>query len=87
MVPNIKKKYKSKVVLLNFLYGVAKLAIWCKIRNKVKGRENVDAVMKRLMMEYAYFNLINDVNYFFHVWGVDGFICEADDQGGFVFNL
>ncbi len=22
---------------------------------------------------------------FFHVWGGDGFICEAGDQGGFVF--
>ncbi len=21
----------------------------------------------------------------FHVWGGDGFICEAGDQGGFVF--
>ncbi len=38
-------------------------------------------------MEYAYYNLINDVESFFHVWGEDGFICEADDQGGFVFNL
>lgn len=31
-------------------------------------------IKKRLLMEYAYFCLIND---FFHVWEVDGFICEA----------
>lgn len=83
------------MVLLNFLYGAAaKLAIWCTRRNKVERRESVDAILmmrgfikKRLLMEYACFSLINDVNSFFHVCGVDGFICEADDQRGFVFNL
>jgi len=39
------------------------------------------------MMEFAYFSLINDVNSFFHVWGIDGVLCEADDQSGFVLNL
>ncbi len=34
-------------------------------------------IKKRLMMEYAYYNLINDVESFFHVWEEDGFICEA----------
>lgn len=38
-------KYKSKVVLLNFLFGAAKLAIWCTRRNKVEGRESVDTVL------------------------------------------
>ncbi len=82
------------MVLLIFLFGAAKLAIWCARKNKVEGRESVDTVLmmrgfikKRLMMEYAYYNLINDVESFFHVWGEDGFICEADDQGGFVFHL
>ncbi len=64
------------MVLLNFLFGAAKLAIWCTRKNKVEGRESVDTVLmmrgfikKRLMMEYAYYNLINDVESFFHVWG------------------
>lgn len=74
--PNYSTKYKSKVVLLNFLFGAAKLAIWCTRRNKVEGRESVDIVLmirgfikKRLMMEYAYFSLINDVNSFFSCVG------------------
>jgi len=92
--PKYTAKYKSKVVLLNYLFGAAKLAIWCTRRNKVEGRESVDIVLmmrgfikKRLMMEFAYFSLINDVNSFFHVWGIDGVLCEADDQSGFVLNL
>lgn len=55
-----------------FLYGAAKLAIWCTIKNKMEERESVDAVLmmrgftkKRLMMEYAYYNLSNDVKSFF----------------------
>lgn len=92
--PKYLKQKKSKVVLLNFLYGAAKLAIWCTRKNKVEGRENVDAILmmrgfikKRLIMEYAFYSLINNVNFFFHVWGVDGFLCEADDQGDLVFNF
>ncbi len=72
--PKYSTNNKSKVVLLNFLFGAAKLAIWCARKNKVEGRESVDTVLmmrgfikKRLMMEYAYYNLINDVESFFHV--------------------
>ncbi len=78
--PKYSTNNKSKVVLLNFLFGAAKLAIWCTRKNKVEGRESVNTVLmmrgfikKRLMMEYAYYNLINDVESFFHVWGEDGF--------------
>lgn len=85
---------KNKVIILNFLYGAAKLAIWCTRKNRIKGRGGTDPVlmvrglvMKRLMVEFTYYSLIDDVDSFFAVWGVGSLLCEPDDFSGFVLNV
>ncbi|KAL6467755.1 hypothetical protein MHYP_G00234320 [Metynnis hypsauchen] len=85
---------RDKVILLNFLYGEAKLAIWCSRKNRIRGCGGTDPVLMvrglvsgRLLLEYAYYSLTVNVDMFFAVWGVGGFICEPDDQGGFVMTL
>lgn len=81
-------------MILNFLYGAAKLAIWCTRKNRIKGCGGTDPVLmvrglilKRLRIEFAYHSLIDNVDFFFAVWGAGGLLCEPEEFGGFVLNV
>lgn len=44
-------------------------------------------IKKRLTLEYAFYKLTNNVMFFYHFWGVDGFLCEPDGFEGFKINI
>jgi len=85
---------KKRVIILNFLYGMVKLAIWCSRKNKIEGSGCTDPILltkcfvkkKRLMVEYAYYSLTHNIQWFFHLWGVN-FLCEPDGNGSFNLNI
>lgn len=58
-------------VLLNFLFGQVKLAIWLSRKEKLSGNESceVDSILRglirlRLKIEYTYYKLVNDFDTF-----------------------
>jgi len=60
--PKYSAKNKQKIVLLNFIFGKAKMAIWLTRKNKTLNLRGVDPVlmlkglvMGRLMLEFAYY--------------------------------
>lgn len=62
----------QKVVLLNFIFGIAKMAFWLTRKNKTLNLSGVDPVHMlkgfikgRLMLEFAYYEMINDIETFF----------------------
>lgn len=68
---NIKKSKKEFHVLLNFLFGQGKLAIWLSRKEKLSGNESceVDSILRglirlRLKIEYTYYKLVNDFDTF-----------------------
>lgn len=79
------------MIILHFLYGVTKLAIWCTRKNKVeeKGGATDPVLMvncfvkRRLTLEYSFYNLTNHVMHFYHSWRPDGFLWETGVFGGF----
>lgn len=80
---------KKKIVLTNFLLGKAKLAVWLTRKNKILLDSNTDPldlfrilVKSRLVMEYKYYELVNDVDSFFLVWGVENILCQPNEEGG-----
>lgn len=82
------KKQRGKCVLLNFLFGQAKLAIWLTRRNLVRGSGPLDPlqmlkgmVSAHLRVEHTYFLLINDFDEFERVWCLGGAICTIGGDG------
>lgn len=85
---------KKKVIILNFLYGMVKLAIWCTRKNKVEDSGCIDPILltkcfvkKRLTVEYAFYSITHNVQFFFHLWGFNNFLCEPDGNGSFNLNI
>lgn len=83
-------KYKvldrGKLCLLNYLIGTAKLAIWKTRKNKELkvGSTNVEMMLKcmvkgRIKIEFSYYKLINDVERFLRIWGINEVLCVFDD--------
>ncbi len=73
-------------MLLNYLIGTAKLAMWKTRKNKELELSSVDAelmlkgmVKGRITMEFAYYKLINNVESFLGIWGINEVLCVIDD--------
>ncbi len=90
-------KYKvvdrGKVCLLNYLIGTAKLAMWKTRKNKELELGSIDAEMMlkcmvkgRIKMEFSYYKLINNVESFLEIWGINEVLCVTDD-GVLFFNF
>ncbi len=86
--PKYKKTKKESHVLLNFLFGQVKLAIWLSRKEKLSDNESceVDSVLKglirsRLKIEYTYCKLVNDIETFKYKWGVSQCVCDVDCNG------
>ncbi len=77
---------RGKVCLLNYLIGTAKLAMWKTRKNKELELGSVDAelmlkgmVKGRITMEFTYYKLINNVESFLGIWGINEVLCVIDD--------
>ncbi len=86
--PKYKKSKKEFHVLLNFLFGQVKLAIWLSRKEKLSGNESceVDSILRglirsRLKIEYTYYKLVNDFETFKYKWGVNQCVCDVDCNG------
>ena len=78
---------KSVHVLLNFLSGKAKLAIWKTRENWIQGLASVHPVLMlkgllaaRIRVEFAYYRLTGNLDDFFCTWGLDGVLCSVQDE-------
>ncbi|KAI4871400.1 hypothetical protein NFI96_009402 [Prochilodus magdalenae] len=67
--PKYSVSRRDRVVLLNFLYGAVKLAIWLSRRNRIRGCGGIDPVqmargliMKRLLVEFTYYTLAHGLD-------------------------
>ncbi len=76
-------KEKCKCHLLNFVVGIAKLAIYVTRRNKVeqRGQQDVIPVLKkmiksRLVMEFNFYNLMSTLNILETEWCCDDVLCS-----------
>ena len=80
---------KSKIVLINVLFGMAKMAIWLTRKRKMQLNSENDPldmfralVKSRLVMEYKYYELVNDTDSFFYLWGIENVLCKPNEEGG-----
>jgi len=76
--PRYTEKKKSQLILPNFLSGTANLAIWKSRKNKVLGQGSMDVLMifkglveARLTIEHAYYKMVNGVETFMYIWGIN----------------
>ena len=84
--PRYAVKDKAVHVLVNFLSGRAKLAIWKTRKNRILGRGPVDTVLMvggllaaRLRLEYTYY--VQDLDTFTNIWGIGGVLCAVGEEG------
>ena len=74
--------------MMNFISGVAKLAIWLTRKNKTGGVGSVDPVQvlqglvaARLRVEHAYYRTVDNLEGFTSIWAVGGVLCTVGEQG------
>jgi len=92
--PKYNKKKKEVHVLLNFLYGQAKMAIWLSRKRKLNDGVSTDvvAVLKgliqsRINIEYCYYKAVNDLDVFRGKWGIEKCLCDVDSDGCLQMNV
>ncbi len=83
--PKYIKSRREVHVLINFLFGQAKLAIWLSRKHLLNdaGSTDVVAVLKgllkyRIKIEFTYYKLVNDMEMFKGKWAVNHCICDVD---------
>ncbi len=74
--PKYSASNKSKIVLINVLFGKAKMAIWLTRKRKMLFNNDTDPlpmframVKSRLVVEYKYYEMVNDTESFFFFCG------------------
>lgn len=92
--PKYTPKKKPVSVLTNFIFGNAKMAIWRSRKNKLVGTGCTDPVLcfrgllsARLRVEYAYYRLINDLDAFVAMWGINDVLCCINRNGSLVLKV
>jgi len=78
---------RKKVCLLNYIIGTAKLAVWKTRKNKGLQLASTDPevmfrklVEGRLKVEYAYYDIVNDVRSFIEIWCINDVLCTIYDD-------
>ncbi len=81
--PKYSRSRRESHVLLNYLFGQAK--IWLSRKNKLIDRGSTDVILilkglikSRINIEYSYYKLVNNLQMFNQKWGVNQCICEVD---------
>ena len=92
--PKYSAKKKNVHTLMNFLSGVAKLAIWLTRRNQAQSSGSVELVpvlegllKTRLRVEYTYYQMMDNVQGFSRIWAVGGILCSVGSDGELVVNI
>ena len=71
--PRISAQIKHRDVLINSLFGQAKLATWLTMRNGLQGLGLVDP---HLWAEFEHYTFVDDPDVFQKVWFIDGAVCS-----------
>lgn len=82
--PNYSQKNKNVHTLINFLSGLAKLAIWKSRKNRVRGAGSEDASLMltglltaRLRGEFGFYKLTNKTELFVTFWALKDVLCSV----------
>ena len=74
-------------MLLNFVLGAAKLAIWKTRKNSIREQGSVDVMgmlegmfAARLRVEFAYYKLVNNIDLFLSIWGIKRRLCLVSGE-------
>lgn len=85
--PKYSRSRRESHVLLNYLFGQAKMAIWLSRKSKMIDKGSTDVILileglikSRIYIEYSYYKLVNNVQVFNQKWGVNQCICEVDSE-------
>lgn len=75
-------------MLVNFLFGQAKLAIWLSRKKHLNGVGSTDTVpiLKGLLkshikIEFTYYKLVNEIEMFKYKWAVNKCFCDVNFDG------
>lgn len=84
--PKYKYQNRKTDVLINFLYGQAKLAIWLTRKERMNGGVSTDVNMTlkgllsaRLTVEFTYYKMVGDLDVFKHTWALNAVLCDLED--------
>uniref|UniRef100_A0A3P9LKP2 Reverse transcriptase domain-containing protein n=1 Tax=Oryzias latipes TaxID=8090 RepID=A0A3P9LKP2_ORYLA len=74
-------------VLLNFLSGEAKLAVWLTRKNRIRGVGSDDVLflfkrllVARLNVEFGFYRLTHALDVFENIWAVQNVLCSVKDD-------
>ncbi len=86
MARSIEYQNRRIDVLILFLYGQAKLAVWLTRKEKMNGGVSTDVNMTlrglisaRLTVEFAYYKMVGDLDTFTFTWGLNDVLCKVED--------
>ena len=89
--PKYVARKKHTMVLMNFIFANAKIAIWISRKNKMAGGGWTDPLLclrglvaARLRVEHAFFTLTDNLEGFRAVWGVGQVLCSLGDNRSLV---
>ena len=92
--PKYSPKKRQTLVLFNFIFASAKLAIWKSRKNKLLEKGWTDPVRclrglvaVRLRVEHTYFRLTNNLDGFKAVWAVRQVLCSLGEDGSLVLHF
>ena len=92
--PKYSPKKRQTLVLINFIFASAKLAIWKSRKNKLLEKGWTDPVhclrglvAARLRVEHTYFRLTNNLDGFKAVWAVRQVLCSLQEDGSLVLHF
>ena len=84
-------KEKNVHTRINFMSGLAKLAIWKTRKNHVRGAGSEDVVMMltgllaaRLRVEFEFYRLTKKTEVFANIWGVRNVLCSVRENALFL---
>uniref|UniRef100_A0A3Q3ERM5 Reverse transcriptase domain-containing protein n=1 Tax=Labrus bergylta TaxID=56723 RepID=A0A3Q3ERM5_9LABR len=92
--PKYSAKKKTVHTLMNFLSGSAKLAIWLTRKNRAQGTGCVEPLLvlegllkARLKVEFAYYQMMDNVQDFNSVWAVEEALCSVGGDGELIIHF
>lgn len=86
--PKYCRSKREVYVLINFILGQAKMAVWLSRKNQMNGAGSTDVVSilrgllkSRIQVEFTYYKLINNLEMFKYKWAVNQCICDVSIDG------
>lgn len=87
-------KMKNRCVLINFLFGQAKLAIFKARKNQLSGSGMTSVVVQfrvlvvsQIRAEFEYFKLVSNLESFQEKWCLGDALCAVSEEGELQFNF